>query len=162
MLLLEFPGRLTPDMLERAAHPVDVVLDDATWKRVATCREFVFRSLDTGQPVYGATTGFGPLVGFAGRADTADQCENTLNHLTTGHGGELSPAIARAAFLARLWSLAQGRSGVSVSVVDALLTPGVCRKVRCDLRKLLVGQPELAHWLLPHPEEITGTPAKPN
>ncbi|WP_244413759.1 type II toxin-antitoxin system RelE/ParE family toxin [Methylorubrum extorquens] len=48
------------------------------------------------------------------------------------------------------------------SVVDALLTPGVCRKVRCDLCKLLVGQPELAHWLLPHPEEITGTPAKPN
>ncbi|WHQ72862.1 hypothetical protein [Methylorubrum extorquens] len=48
------------------------------------------------------------------------------------------------------------------SVVDALLTPGVCRKVRCDLRKLLVGQPKLAHWLLPHPEEITGTPAKPN
>jgi hypothetical protein len=25
------------------------------------------------------------------------------------------------------------------SVVDALLTPGVCRQVRCDLRKLLVG-----------------------
>ena len=48
------------------------------------------------------------------------------------------------------------------SVVDALLAPGVCRQVRSDLRKLLVGQLKLGHRRLLHLEEITDTPAKPN
>ena len=80
----------------------------------------MLEAIASGRSIYGATTGFGPLVSFAGREQTANQCDNTLAHLTTGHGVELEPAIVRAALLARLWSLARGRSGVSVPVVEGL------------------------------------------
>ena len=118
--MLRVSGELTPDLLERAAKPVGVVVDEETLTKVAVCHEFLLDSLASGRSIYGASTGFGPLVSFAGRAQTADQCDNTLNHLTTGHGGDLEPPIVRAALLTRLWSLTRGRSGVSVSVIEAL------------------------------------------
>jgi histidine ammonia-lyase/tyrosine ammonia-lyase len=118
--ILHIPGVLTPEFLEQAAKPLDVVVDDKILAKVSMCREFALNAMKSGRPVYGATTGFGPLVAFAGREETADQCANTVDHLTAGQGAELEPAIVRAALLARLWSLTQCRSGVSVSVVRAL------------------------------------------
>jgi histidine ammonia-lyase/tyrosine ammonia-lyase len=118
--ILRVPGKLTPDLLEQAAKPISVVVHDEAMAHVAACRAFMLDSVATGQAIYGVTTGFGPLVSYAGREDTADQCENTLHHLTTGQGIDLEPALVRAALLARLWSLAHGRSGVSVSVIEAL------------------------------------------
>jgi histidine ammonia-lyase len=117
---LRIPGELVPAFLEYAANPVKVIPDNETRAKVGACREFVRESLAGGQSIYGSTTGFGPLVSYAGRTEAADQAENTLNHLTTGFGDELPPAVARATILARLWSLAHGRSGVSVSIIDAL------------------------------------------
>ncbi|MFD9736500.1 aromatic amino acid ammonia-lyase [Umezawaea sp. NPDC059074] len=118
--LLTIPGRLVPSFLEQASGPVEVAVDDESTNLVATCRAFVLDRLSTGQSIYGMTTGFGPLVAYSGRAELSDQAENTLNHLTAGHGPDLEPAVVRAALLARLWSLSQGRSGVSVAVIDAL------------------------------------------
>ncbi|SFR30154.1 histidine ammonia-lyase [Lentzea waywayandensis] len=118
---LRLSEELVPIFLEQVSGPADVIAEEHVLARVAECREFVVNSLEGGRPVYGATTGFGPLVSFSGRAKLADQAENTLNHLTTGHGADLDPAVVRAALLARLWSLAQGRSGVSLSVVQALV-----------------------------------------
>nr|WP_308200081.1 aromatic amino acid ammonia-lyase [Kibdelosporangium philippinense] len=99
-----------------------MILNDEVIGRVAACHRFVHDILATDGSIYGMTTGFGPLVSFAGRAELSDQAENTLNHLSTGHGPDLDPAVVRAALLTRLWSLTQGRSGVSVPVVDALAT----------------------------------------
>ncbi|GGP75071.1 aromatic amino acid ammonia-lyase [Saccharothrix coeruleofusca] len=107
--------------LRRAAAPVPVVLGAPVRDRVERGREFlrsVLREQD--RPVYGATTGFGALVGFAGRQDEADQCDNTLAHLGAGQGPDLPPEVSRAALLVRAWSLAQGVSGVSAHVVDGL------------------------------------------
>lgn len=112
---------LEPALLERAWQPLLVELPDEVRARVARCRDFALDSIASGRPVYGATTGFGPLVTFNGRGDNADQCDNAINHLVAGHGELLPPAVARAAVLARLWSLCQGRSGVSTQVVDALI-----------------------------------------
>nr|WP_211659243.1 aromatic amino acid ammonia-lyase [Phytoactinopolyspora halophila] len=108
------------DDLERAAAPMQISLDPATRERVATCREFVRTGLEDGRPIYGSTTGFGPLVTFGGRANSAEQCENVLAHLTAGQGADLEPRMVRAAMLARLWSLCKARSGVSLAVVDSL------------------------------------------
>lgn len=118
--VLRVSGQLLPDLLERAARPVAVHIDDQTRAAVATCRAFVLDAIASDRPIYGAHTGFGPLVSFAGRAQTADQCDNVLAHLTTGHGPDLDPAVVRAALLARLWSLARGHSGVSVRVLEGL------------------------------------------
>ncbi|HEX3782559.1 MAG TPA: aromatic amino acid ammonia-lyase [Pseudonocardiaceae bacterium] len=106
--------------LEHAAAPVDVTLAADTRDGVDRCHRFLGDYLGSGAPVYGSTTGFGPLVDYSGRPDSADQCENVLAHLSAGHGPDLDVAVVRATMLVRLWSLCQGRSGVSLDVVDAL------------------------------------------
>lgn len=112
---------LEPAHLERARHPLRVELPDDVRERVARCRAFVLDVMGSGRAVYGVTTGFGPLVEFEGRADSASQCDNTIMHHIVGHGELLPPEVVRAAVLARLFSLAHGRSGVSEPVVDALV-----------------------------------------
>lgn len=112
---------LTPAHLRRAAAPLDVLVDAAVTDRVARGRAYLRTVLaDDERPVYGAKTGFGALVGFAGRSSEADQCDNTLAHLGAGQGPDLPLVIARAALLVRTWSLAQGLSGVSAHVVEGL------------------------------------------
>ncbi|MGW6447462.1 HAL/PAL/TAL family ammonia-lyase [Lentzea sp. NPDC055074] len=117
---LNLAAHLEPAQLELACGPVHVELPADVRHRIARCREFVMEVSASGRAIYGVTTGFGPLVEFAGRADSSSQCDNVIIHLIVGHGELLPPAVARAAVLARLFSLAQGRSGVSQQVVDSL------------------------------------------
>ncbi|WP_197367651.1 HAL/PAL/TAL family ammonia-lyase, partial [Streptomyces clavuligerus] len=113
---------LTLTDLERAAHgPVRIVLAPGVRERVRDCHEFALRRMSDGQEVYGATTGFGPLVDYPGRADAVGQADNTLAHLTAGQGPDLATGLVRAAMLVRLGSLCQGRSGASPQVLDALI-----------------------------------------
>jgi tyrosine ammonia-lyase len=118
--ILDSDRPLTPTMLERAANPVKVTATDRTADLVQRGRDFLDQCLLGGAPVYGATTGFGPLVGFNGRASQADQCDNALRHLTVGHGPDLPREVVRATVLVRLWSLSRGLSGTSPRVLDAL------------------------------------------
>lgn len=111
---------LEPAHLEWARHPVRVDLAASVVERVRACHRFMLDCLADGRPVYGSTTGFGPMVVYAGRDEPADQCQNILAHLTCGQGADLEPQVVRAAMLVRLWSLAQGRSGVSPPVARAL------------------------------------------
>jgi histidine ammonia-lyase/tyrosine ammonia-lyase len=110
-------------VLRRAAAPLTVTVDDEARARLDRGRRF-FHDLRHGDGetprIYGATTGFGALVGYAGRSDEADQCDNTLAHLGAGQGPDLPHEICRAALLLRTWSLAQGYSGVCAEVVDRL------------------------------------------
>ncbi|MEV4756462.1 aromatic amino acid ammonia-lyase [Micromonospora sp. NPDC049559] len=106
--------------LRGAASEVSIEITAAVRDRVRRSRDHLRAVLGEDRPVYGATTGFGALVGFAGRDDEADQCDNTLAHLGAGHGPDLDPAVVRAAMLVRVWSLAQGASGASVRVVEGL------------------------------------------
>ncbi|MFJ4620733.1 aromatic amino acid ammonia-lyase [Streptomyces sp. NPDC088812] len=114
-------GPLDSAALRRAAAPLTVHVDDEARARIDRGRRF-FHALRHGddRPIYGATTGFGALAGYPGRADEADQCDNTLAHLGAGQGPDLPHEITRAALLLRTWSLAQGLSGVSADVVDRL------------------------------------------
>ncbi|GAA0362476.1 aromatic amino acid ammonia-lyase [Actinoallomurus spadix] len=118
--ILHSKSALTPVDLESASGPVDVVLSEEALAAVKHGHAFVAASLRDERPVYGSTTGFGPLVVFDGRESAAEQCENVLQHLTVGQGPDLPPEVARAAVLARLWSLSRGVSGVSDTVVHAL------------------------------------------
>ncbi|WP_280334760.1 aromatic amino acid ammonia-lyase [Nocardia wallacei] len=115
-------GRLTPAQLEHAAKPLSITIEPDVVERVARCRRFVLDRLTDGTAIYGATTGFGPLVAFAGRGDSAGQCDNILSHLTAGQGDDLPPSVVRAAILARLWSLSRGHSGISLETLLALRT----------------------------------------
>ncbi|ONI91779.1 histidine ammonia-lyase [Actinosynnema sp. ALI-1.44] len=119
--LIKLGSPIRPADLRRAARPVTVEIGADVRARVDRGREFIRALLaDDARQVYGLKTGFGALVGFAGRADEADQCDNTLAHLGAGQGPDLPPEVSRAALLVRAWSLAQGASGVSANVVDGL------------------------------------------
>lgn len=111
---------LTPTMLERAAQPITISVSDRTERLVRQGSEFVEDCLSGDRPIYGATTGFGPLVTFGGRAEAADQCDNALQHLTAGQGPDLPAAVVRAAVLVRIWSLSRGMSGVSAQALQGL------------------------------------------
>jgi histidine ammonia-lyase/tyrosine ammonia-lyase len=112
---------LTGEHLLRAAAPLEVLVGPDVATRVQGGRDYLRGVLaDDDRPVYGAKTGFGALVGFAGRSSQADQCDNTLAHLGAGQGPDLPLDIVRAALLVRTWSLAQGLSGVSAHVVNGL------------------------------------------
>lgn len=120
--------------LRCAAEPMTVTVGADVRARVAAGRDFLRTVLGDDREVYGATTGFGALVGFAGRDTEADQAENTLAHLGAGQGPDIEPAVVRAAVLVRAWSLGRGASGVSPHVIDALVamlattfTPAVAR-----------------------------------
>ena len=119
-LVLRTGSTLSPHHLELAAAPLEVELPDETMAAVQRGRAFVETCLRDGQPVYGSTTGFGPLVVFDGRDSSAEQCDNALQHLTVGQGPDLPTEVARATVLARLWSLSHGFSGVSGGVLHAL------------------------------------------
>ena len=121
MTVIDLSAPLRVADLRRAATPVPVLVDDDVRARIERGREFLRGVLsDEERPVYGAKTGFGALVGFAGRDSDVDQCDNTLAHLGAGQGPDLAPDITRATMLVRAWSLAQGLSGVSARVVDGL------------------------------------------
>ncbi|WP_090052419.1 aromatic amino acid ammonia-lyase [Lentzea fradiae] len=118
---VDLASPLTVPQLLRSAAPLEVLAGTAVRDRVARGRAYLRTVLaDDERPVYGLKTGFGALVGFAGRTDDADQCDNTLAHLGAGQGPDLPLDIARASLLVRTWSLAQGLSGVSAHVVEGL------------------------------------------
>ncbi|KUL22424.1 aromatic amino acid ammonia-lyase [Actinoplanes awajinensis] len=106
--------------LRAAREPITVLAGPEVRDRLTAGRVFLAKVLGDDRAVYGNTTGFGALVGYAGRADQRDQADNTLAHLGAGQGPDLDPALARATLLVRAHSLAQGASGVSPHVVDAL------------------------------------------
>ncbi len=117
---VDLAAPLRPRDLQAARDPVTVHVPKAVRERVAAGRAFLGKALGDDRAVYGATTGFGALVGYAGRADQRDQADNTLAHLGAGQGPDLGPGVVRATMLVRAWSLAQGASGVSPHVIDAL------------------------------------------
>jgi tyrosine ammonia-lyase len=92
------------DMLDRAAA-ASMALD---------------KIIDAGKPIYGITSGFGPLVGEPPASESDAHQRSLLHHLATGVGPFFSPVQTRAAMVARLQTLLQGYSGVSLRVIDLL------------------------------------------
>ena len=109
-----------PADLEAAAHPFTLTVSEDVRDSVARCAEFFRVEVARGRPIYGLTTGFGPLVGHPASDDPEIQGMGLLNHLRAGQGEALAPRIVRAMLLARTWSLGKGHSGVHPDVIDVL------------------------------------------
>lgn len=72
-------------------------------------------------PVYGLTSGFGPLVGNAANPDALAHANNLIAHLTVGQGPSLPPAVVRTMVWLRLSGMALGHSGVDPELWQALV-----------------------------------------
>ena len=114
---------LTSEELERAAQTSStrLVLTDAATTALERARAALDDIRASGAPVYGVTTGFGPLHKYAADADTpAAHGRGLLDHLATGSGEWLDATVVRALMISRLQSLAQGHSAIRPSTVEAV------------------------------------------
>jgi len=129
-LLLLDGERLTLEDVERVArHGETVALDPAARPKVEAARHVIEAALVAERPIYGVSTGFGPLSDvFVGAADREALQRNLLRSHAIGIGDPIGEAETRATMLLRANVLAKGYSGVRPEIIDLpceLLNRGV-------------------------------------
>ncbi len=108
---------------------VEISSDPAFLARMERSAGHLGQALESGQPIYGVTTGFGGACGLRLSADQSSELgANLLRYHGIGVGNPLPVPEIRAAILARIVCLAQGYSGVSLALLRqlaALLNAGI-------------------------------------
>ncbi|MFP4590900.1 MAG: histidine ammonia-lyase [Halobacteriales archaeon] len=114
---------LTPEAVEAVARrDAPVELAPAAREAIGLARERVEAVLDSGEAVYGVTTGFGRLVDERIDRDDRRQLQvNLLRSHAAGVDDPLEAEVVRAMLLTRANALATGFSGVRPVVVEHLL-----------------------------------------
>ncbi len=110
------------DVLRRAWQgSVTVSLGDNAKLRIAESNELINEVVASGEQVYGVNTGFGQLAHV--RIDT-DQLAKLQENLVCSHavgvGEDLDDDIVRLIMLMKIVALAEGFSGVQLTLVEAL------------------------------------------
>jgi histidine ammonia-lyase len=113
---------LTLTDVERVArHGETVALDPAARPKVEAARRVIEAALAAERPIYGVSTGFGPLSDvFVGAADREALQRNLLRSHAIGIGDPIGEAETRATMLLRANVLAKGYSGVRPEIIDLL------------------------------------------
>lgn len=97
-----------------------ITLDDLLVNRVEKSFNFL-KSFSANKVIYGVNTGFGPMAQY--RIQPEDQLQlqyNLIRSHSSGTGNPLSPIHVKAAILARLNTLALGKSGVNTTVITLM------------------------------------------
>lgn len=97
-----------------------VSLDQLLVERVTKSFHFL-EKFSANKVIYGVNTGFGPMAQY--RIQPQDQLQlqyNLIRSHASGTGNPLSPIHVKAAILARLNTLALGKSGVNISVIELM------------------------------------------
>lgn len=117
---------LTVEDIERIAQHTEQAaltydLTSAARVRMQASRQSLALAVESGEEIYGVTTGFGPFVTCPASTDAVVQGTGLVNHLGAGWGGVAPLNIARATMVIRAQALAQGCSAVSDQVVEGLM-----------------------------------------
>jgi histidine ammonia-lyase len=124
--MLEIDGHsLTLEDVRRVASGLEtnITLTADAKRAIGASRQVVERVLESDEPVYGVTTGFGRLSEIAVPPERRlEMQENLVRSHVTGVGGPLDRQVSRAVILLRANSLARGNSGVRPEVVELLLS----------------------------------------
>jgi histidine ammonia-lyase len=129
------PQPLEPDQVVAVArHGATVVVDAHALERVATARAHIEALAESGEPVYGVSTGFGALATRHIAPELRAQLQRSLvrSH-AAGSGAEVEREVVRAMMLLRLQTLATGRTGVRPVIVlgyAGMLNAGITPVVR--------------------------------
>jgi histidine ammonia-lyase len=109
------------EAVARGAAPPPVDADDL--ERIAAGRAVVEHALETGEAVYGVTTGFGQLESVRiAREDAAQLQVNLLRSHAVGSGPPLPDEIVRGMLFLLASSLRRGHSGVRAELVELVLS----------------------------------------
>jgi histidine ammonia-lyase len=125
---------LSPHALAAVARDeAPVTIDVGARERIRAAAATVARAVESGQPVYGVTTGLGHrVVEAVDGAEAAGFSLRTLRGRATSVGEPLSRELTRAAMVVRLNGLCAGGAGAGEAVADglaALLNGGVHPRV---------------------------------
>jgi len=114
---------LTLEQLDAVARgAARVTLHPHARARLASCRAALETIIQRGEPLYGATTGFGLLSDvMIAPEDRVRLQENLVRSHAAGVGEPFTGPVARAMTLLRANVLARGHSAVRVDVVESLL-----------------------------------------
>jgi histidine ammonia-lyase len=136
--------RATPTVGDDALEPAEVVavarggasiaVSPAALGRVAAARTHIEALANSGEPVYGVSTGFGALATRHIAPELRAQLQRSLvrSHAACS-GAEVEGEVVRAMMLLRLQTMASGHTGVRPLVVEgyaAMLNAGVTPVVR--------------------------------
>lgn len=129
---------LTPEAVAAVADGATVRIADSARERVAAGAAALQRALESGQRIYGVTTGFGANASVGVPAGVLSQGgidllqRKLLWSHAVGTGPLLPVPVGRAMLVIRLNTLLRGHSGVGLACVDllaALLNAGVSPEV---------------------------------
>ncbi len=106
-----------------ARNGVKVKLSAKAERKVQTAAKSVQQWIDSGEVIYGVTTGFGPFSEVVISDDKARALQRNLiiSH-AAGVGKPLSTEVVRAAMLLRANTLAKGYSGIRLSTLKLLIS----------------------------------------
>src|SRR5690554_6164839 len=92
-------------------------IDSTLLERIRKSYYFL-ESFSSNKVIYGVNTGFGPMAQYRIKEEDQKQLQyNLIRSHSSGVGNPLSPLHVKAAILARLNTLALGKSGVNNSVI---------------------------------------------
>src|SRR5688500_9885617 len=124
MKTIEIDGSsLTLDDIRAAAdRQARFTIASGARQKMQRSRELVERMIDSGESVYGVTTGFGVFADVAiSRENVLELQRKLIISHCAGVGDPYPPAVSRAMMLLRANALAKGFSGIRPAVVDTLL-----------------------------------------
>ncbi|MBT8322736.1 MAG: aromatic amino acid ammonia-lyase, partial [Eudoraea sp.] len=108
--------------LDLARGKIKGILSDNARLKVRESRNRVLQLVESGEPVYGINTGFGPLCTTEISAEESQILqENILKSHSVGVGPPVDKEIAKLMLILKVQALAQGFSGVSEKTLDRIL-----------------------------------------
>jgi len=122
------------DVIAVARRDAEVVLDESALARIKASRAHIDALAESGEPVYGVSTGFGALATRHIPAELRAQLQRSVvrSH-AAGSGDEVEREVVRAMMLLRLRTIATGHTGVrpeTALAYAALLNAGITPVVR--------------------------------
>jgi len=114
---------LTIDKIESfLINNPDIKISGASKKRIEKSRNLIEEWVNSGEVVYGVTTGFGEFANVNISSENLETLqENLILSHAAGCGDFLPPAIVKIMMLLRLNALARGFSGIRYSVLEMMI-----------------------------------------
>ncbi|MEV8337210.1 histidine ammonia-lyase [Leucobacter sp. NPDC077196] len=117
------------DVVSVARHDARISISEVSRERVQASRKVIEDLANDSRPHYGISTGFGALAKVQIPVEKRQQLQRSLirSH-AAGAGSEVEREVVRALMLLRLNTLASGRTGVRLEVVEsyaAILNAGI-------------------------------------
>lgn len=111
------------EVVSVARHSVQVRITDAPeiLGGVQASYDYIQNAVESGQPIYGVTSGFGGMANVVISPESAGLLQNNLIwFLKSGAGKRLPLADIRAAMILRLNSHLQGASGIRLELIERM------------------------------------------